>query len=297
MYIPIQRNYKDTLFRMIFQDKVCLLSLYNALNGTNYANPEELQIETLQNAIYMNMKNDLAFVIDSSINLYEHQSTYSPNLPVRDLFYISREFEKFVTKQSLYSSKLVEIPTPKFLVFYNGTEKEWSRKQLRLSDAYKKPMQAPELELVVTMINLNHSENMELLKKCQTLLEYTKYVEKVRSYAKEMDISKAVQRAVEESIREGILEAFLTKYRAEAIQMSIFEYDEEKELKLIRRDERELGRLEGLAEGIRALVLGYLEDGESEVRILQKLMKLFRIEEAEAKEWIYKVERSDVRLE
>ena len=98
MYIPIQRNYKDTLFRMIFQDKVRLLSLYNALNGTNYANPEELQIETLQNAIYMNMKNDLAFVIDSSINLYEHQSTYSPNLPVRDLFYISREYEKFVTK-------------------------------------------------------------------------------------------------------------------------------------------------------------------------------------------------------
>lgn len=311
--IPVQRNYKDTLFRMIFQDRTRLLSLYNALNGTDYSNPDELEIVTLQNAIYMNMKNDLAFVIDCSLNIYEHQSTYSPNLPIRNLFYISRELEKFVFQQSLYSSKLVKIPTPRFLVFYNGNETDWSKKILRLSDAYKKETDEPELELIVTMININHGKNDELLEKCSTLFEYMEYVEKVRTYAEEMEISQAVNRAVEESIREGILKEFLIKYRAEAIQMSIFEYDEEKELKLIRRDEREIGREEGRQEGkeegkeegrqegkrqglhigIQAFILDNLEEGISKDRIIEKLVKRFDIQEDEARQWVIQIKQKE----
>ena len=86
---PVQRNYKDTLFRMIFSDKEALLSLYNAISEKDYKDPDELEIVTLENAIYMNKKNDLAFLIDSSLYLYEHQSTYSPNMALRNLFYIS----------------------------------------------------------------------------------------------------------------------------------------------------------------------------------------------------------------
>ena len=93
-FIPVQRNYKDTLFRMLFSDKKALLSLYNAMSEKDYKDPDELKIVTLENAIYMNMKNDLAFLIDSSLYLYEHQSTDSPNMPLRNLFYISRELEK-----------------------------------------------------------------------------------------------------------------------------------------------------------------------------------------------------------
>ena len=89
--IHVARNHKDRLFRMIFREKKELLSLYNAVNGTSYTNAEELEIVTLENAIYMNMKNDLAFIMDSYLNLYEHQSTYSPNMPLRDLFYIAKE--------------------------------------------------------------------------------------------------------------------------------------------------------------------------------------------------------------
>ena len=100
------RNYKDTIFRMLFSDRKNLLSLYNAVNQSNYNNPDDLEIVTLENAIYMGMKNDLAFIMDTNLYLYEHQSTYNPNMPLRDLFYICSEYQKLVDKKSLYSSTL-----------------------------------------------------------------------------------------------------------------------------------------------------------------------------------------------
>ena len=120
--IRVARNHKDRLFRMIFREKKELLSLYNAVNGTFYTNAEDLEIVTLENAIYMNMKNDLAFIMDSYLNLYEHQSTYSPNMPLRDLFYIAKELQGQVNHRDLYRNTLIKIPTPRFLVFYNGSE-------------------------------------------------------------------------------------------------------------------------------------------------------------------------------
>ena len=95
----VNRNYKDTVFRMLFSDRKNLLSLYNAISGAHYDNPEMLEIVTLENAIYMGMKNDLAFIIDTELFLYEHQSTYNPNMPLRDLFYISSEYQKLVDKK------------------------------------------------------------------------------------------------------------------------------------------------------------------------------------------------------
>ena len=100
--LKANRKYKDTIFRMLFSDKVNLLSLYNAMNGTAYSDPEQLQIVTLKNAVYMGMKNDLAFIIDTNLFLYEHQSTYNPNMPMRDLFYIASEYQKLVDGKSLY---------------------------------------------------------------------------------------------------------------------------------------------------------------------------------------------------
>ena len=95
--VSANRNYKDTVFRMLFSDKKNLLSLYNAVNSRDYTNPDDLEIVTLENAIYMGMKNDLAFIIDTNLYLYEHQSTYNPNMPLRDLFYISSEYQKMLS--------------------------------------------------------------------------------------------------------------------------------------------------------------------------------------------------------
>ena len=96
-----RRDYKDTLFRLLFQDRDRLLSLYNAVNGTSYASSEELTVVTLENAVYMNMKNDVAFLVDFQLNLYEHQSTWNPNMPLRDLFYVSRTYQGLVKDETL----------------------------------------------------------------------------------------------------------------------------------------------------------------------------------------------------
>ena len=77
---------------------------------------------TLENAVYMNMKNDVAFLLDNRLSLYEHQSTWNPNMPLRDLFYVSRTYQGLVKDEILCSSKRLRLPAPHFLVFYNGTE-------------------------------------------------------------------------------------------------------------------------------------------------------------------------------
>ena len=141
---------------MLFSDRKNLLSLYNAVSGSHYDDPEKLEIITLENAIYMGMKNDLAFVLEMGLYLYEHQSTYNPNIPLRDLFYIASEYQALADGKSLYSSGIQKIPTPKFLVFYNGLDhKVPDRMELRLSDAYENPVDEPDLELKVTMLNIN----------------------------------------------------------------------------------------------------------------------------------------------
>ena len=261
--ISVARNHKDRLFRMIFREKKELLSLYNAVNGTSYTNTEELEIVTLENAIYMNMKNDLAFIMDSYLNLYEHQSTYSPNMPLRDLFYIAKELQGQVDHRDLYRNTLIKIPTPRFLVFYNGSEEQAEKKYLRLSDAFQKSMDDPDLELVVTMLNINLGKNRELLNQCQTLKEYAIYVKKVRTYAKSMKVEEAVDRAVRECINEGILREFLLQNRKEAVEMSIFEYDEEAVFEIVRKDEYEKGLQEGLEKGIEKGIEEGREEGFS----------------------------------
>ena len=265
--IHVARNHKDRLFRMIFREKKELLSLYNAVNGTSYTNAEDLEIVTLENAIYMNMKNDLAFIMDSYLNLYEHQSTYSPNMPLRDLFYIAKELQGQVDHRDLYRNTLIKIPTPRFLVFYNGSEEQAEKKYLRLSDAFQKPMDDPDLELVVTMLNINLGKNRKLLEQCQTLKEYAIYVKKVRTYAKSMkNVEEAVDRAVTECVNEGILREFLLQNRKEAVEMSIFEYDEEAVFEIVRKDEYEKGLQEGLEKGIEKGIEEGLEKGMKEGR-------------------------------
>jgi hypothetical protein len=236
---------------MVFREKRELLTLYNAVNGTDYDNPDDLEIVTLENAVYMNMKNDLAFLIEASLHLYEHQSTVTPNLPLRDLFYVAREYERLTAEKSLYTSAIVKIPTPRFLMFYNGTEEQPDCQVLKLSDAYEQKVEEPELELKVTMLNINIGHNAALLEKCKTLKDYSIYVERVRQYAKEMPKEEAVDKAVDTCIKDGILADFLTKYKAEARSMSIFEYDEEREMELIRQAEFEKGEAYGKAEGER----------------------------------------------
>ena len=263
------KQYKDTVFRMLYRDKENLLSLYNAVNNRNYTNPEELQIVTLENAIYMGMKNDLAFIMDMNLYLYEHQSTYNPNIPLRNLFYIADEYQRLVVQKSLYSTAIQKIPTPRFIVFYNGMKKVEDRSEFRLSSAYENPTEDPDLELRVTMLNVNEGHNSKLMEHCRTLKEYAQYVARVRKYAAEsnIELEDAIERAVEECIKEGILEEFLVKNKAEVIKMSIYEYDKEFEEKKLRKAEYEAGRKDGIEVGRQAGI----KVGEK--NILKRLIK------------------------
>ena len=246
--LTANRKYKDTVFRMLFSDRKNLLSLYNAVNGSAYEDEAALEIVTLENAIYMGMKNDLAFIVDTGLFLYEHQSTYTPNMPLRDLFYISAEYQKFVNHRSLYSSGIQKIPAPNFIVFYNGTEKKEDSWINYLSEAYQNLSGEPNLELKVLTLNINEGHNGELMEQCQILREYAQYVAKVREYARETELDVAVEQAVNDCIQNNILTEFLRKNKSEVIAMSIFEYDKEEEEKKLRKAEFEAGREAGKKE-------------------------------------------------
>ncbi len=286
--LSANRKYKDTVFRMLFSDKENLMSLYNAVKKTTNAvenivdrtvhtDPEKLEIVTLDGAVYMGMKNDLAFIIDMNLFLYEHQSTYNPNIPLRDLFYISAEYQKLVDHKSLYSSGLQKIPAPYFIVFYNGTGKKEEYWENSLSEAYENQNGDPRLELKVITLNINEGKNRELMEQCRTLREYAQYVGKVRKYTREMSLDAAVERAVNECIQEGILEEFLRKNRSEVIAVSIFEYDKDEEEKKLRKAEYEAGydtgKLEGKREGIK--------EGERYLILMKNLLKDKRYVDAE----------------
>ena len=264
----VQRNYKDTVFRMLFKDKENLLSLYNALNQTDYTDMSGLEITTLENAVYMNYKNDVSFVFDFELMLYEHQSTVNPNMPLRDLLYVTSILQKRVNAENIYGSKQVMIPSPRFVVFYNGTDPQPERQTLKLSDAYEKKQENPELELTVTVYNINRGYNEEIMDACKMLKEYAMYVEQVRIYAKKMPLAEAVEKAVDYCIKAGILSEFLRKNRAEVIMLSIFEYDEEAHHKLLYEEGMEAGMERGLDEKTRIIVRNMLARGMSDEDIM-----------------------------
>ena len=250
--VTVNREYKSNVFAMLFNDKEKLLELYNALNHSHYTMEDELEIVTLKNAIYMSMKNDLAFVLDCRLMLYEHQSTPNPNMPLRDLFYVSKEYEKMVVTRSLYSREKVKIPAPHFIVFYNGMEKQPEREVLKMSDLYNVEEDDPMLELKVELLNINDGNNEALKESCQTLKEYMQYVNCVRDYIhkKKLTLNEAVEKAVTKCIEKGILTEFMKENRAEVVAMSIFEFDAEKEWKLIREAEYRYGVEIGTERGI-----------------------------------------------
>ena len=250
----IKRDYKSSMFCMLWESKEELLSLYNAANGTHYTNADDLIINTLRNAIYMGMKNDVSFIFEMSLNLYEHQSTVNPNMPLRDLLYVAQVLQGIIKDENLYGTSLVKIPTPKFVVFYNGTVKQPERQTLRLSDSFSRQDNEVNLELIVEVINITPGNNEELVNNCRTLQEYVLYIEKVRKYAADVPIEQAVERAVDECIEEGILAEFLRQNKAEAIAMSIFEYDQEAHMKCVRQEGYEDGKTEGKAEDILELL-------------------------------------------
>ena len=248
--LTANRMYKSRIFAMLFSDRNELLKLYNAINGTSYDDPDLLQVNTLENAVYMSMQNDVSFIIDMRLNLYEHQSTYSPNLPVRYLLYVADVYSDYTKDMNLYGTKAVKLPTPRFVIFYNGQAEQPDRKELKLSELFSIPDADPSLALKAVMLNINKGHNRKLMETCRTLQDYAEYTFRVREYAAEMPLDLAVEQAITECISEGILADFLRKNRAEAKKVSIYEYDEERHMRQTREEGMEEGYANGFSQGI-----------------------------------------------
>jgi predicted transposase YdaD len=236
---------------MLYRNKKRLLSLFNAVNGTQYDNPDDLTITTLEGVLYLGMKNDVSCIIDMMMQLYEHQSTVNPNMPLRNLFYVSDLLQKYIYEEGIdiYSRKQIKIPTPKFVVFYNGDEEQPERKEIRLSKAFSANTGETNMELVVLQININKGQNEELKAACKTLQEYAEFTERAREHRKEMELEDAIRTTIDECIRDGILKDFLLKNKAEVYHMCLYEFDVELHERVLREEEREEGRLEGIREG------------------------------------------------
>ena len=263
------RNHKDALFRMVFSKKEDLLDLYNAVRGTAYQNAEDLEVNTLENVLYMAMKNDISFMIDCTMNLYEHQSSYNPNMPLRGLMYFVQLYSKYADqrKLNLYSSTIQKIPTPQFVVFYNGMKEEPDRQILKLSDAFQ--AEGGCIECEATMLNINLGRNMELMEKCRRLEEYATFVSTVIKYTQSgvLDLGEAIRQAMDECIEKGILSDILTNQRAEVFAVLLETFDKE----LYERDLRENIRAEVKKEHILELVRRKLEKGKSVEEIADAL--------------------------
>ena len=281
--LPVNRIYKDRLYKMIFNDKSELLKLYNAINGTHYDDPAMLTIATLDNAIYMTMENDLSFIIDMRLALYEQQSTVNPNLPLRFLMYITDIYSAYTKDMNIYGSKKVQIPLPSFVIFYNGVKSQPDRTEFFLSELFHPTTDQPALELKAVMLNINKGHNQELMNACHTLRNYSEYVARIRTYSAEMPLTNAVEKAITECIHENILRDFLLKNRAEAKAMSIYEYDEEKTLRMFREEGYEDGERNGK---IQATIEMCLEFNISSDAIVQKLMTKFQFSENQAQEYL-----------
>lgn len=246
----IHRQAKDRFFRFLFEkDREALLQLYNALNGTDYQDALQLQVVTIESAVYIVMKNDLAFVLAGTLSLYEHQSTYNPNMPVRFLIYLAKEYQKLIeqAQESIYGTKQIILPMPQCVVFYNGERMMADEETLRLSDSFMRRDQGVEadVELKVRMLNINYGHNKELLDRCRVLREYALFVDITRKrLAEGQEPKAALEDAVSECIERDILAGFLKKYRAEGLGMLLEEFDVKKYERSLREEGREEGREE-----------------------------------------------------
>lgn len=293
----LNRKYKDRLFRFIFSDKGNLLQLYNAINDSQYNNPDDLVITTIDDVVYMGMKNDLSFIIDDIMSLYEHQSTHSPNLPLRGLFYFSAMYRNYIEpmKQKLYTDSPLRIHFPVYLVFYNGSMEEPERKEIPLSDLFiqnGKGLQ-PALECTALLLNINVGHNQELMEKCRILKEYAQFIHTIRSkISAGLPFQEAVETAVEDCISQNILSEILRKNKAEVIDMILTEYDENEFREFLKEDSwkkgHEAGVQDGIKTGIREIIRTFTELQLPKEQLLDKLTNSFSLSVEEAEEYIEK---------
>ena len=259
-------KFKDNVFCMLYRDKRNLLDLYNALNNSHHTNVDELEVTTLNGGSYMKYKNDASFLLTMNLYMFEQQSSKNPNMPLRFLHYLSDVYRNMYSNDMLHRRSMIKLPVPHFVTFYNGLEK-WieTDEVIKLSDMFELLVDKPEIEIEVRVINING--DADILKKCKTLHDYMTFVNKVRHKTDidKLDIRTAVIKAIDECIEEGILVDFFEEHREEVVEVSIYDYDEEKTRKTLFEEAKEMCRDEVKAEVRKEL------EGEVKAKVRKEL--------------------------
>lgn len=250
----INRNARDRLFKALFgssERKDLTLELYNAINHTSYANPDDIQINTLEDVLYMGMKNDVSFLLMNSMNLYEQQSTENPNMPIRFLLYLAHLYEKYLDQNDLngqlYGTKKMILPAPHLVILYNGRAKETDR-VLRMSDLFEQGASS-DLELQVHLLNINYGKDVPVLEQCKSLRDYAFAIDRYQKGIVNGDREQALAEAIRE-MEDGPVKRYLQSHQKEVTGMLLEEYDEEKVKQYLRREAMEIGHEEGLKQGL-----------------------------------------------
>lgn len=260
-YMSGNREYKSDVFSMLMQDKERALQLYNAMNGSSYDNPEDVEIVIHDGGISLSVRNDASFIVDARLSIYEHQSTVCPNMPVRSLIYFSVILSDMLSDKkkgtksgkNIYGRRLVKIPTPHFVVFYNGEEEQPEVQELKLSDAFEKPTDEPNLELKCKVYNINDGKNKAIMESCGWLNDYMTFVNKVREYHADGafdDLAIDIEKAIDYCIDNDILKEFLKTYRSEVTKSMQLNYEFDRQLELERADAIEEGLEQGIKQGL-----------------------------------------------
>ena len=275
--MKVNKKYKDRLFRHLFNNEIILLELYNAIMGTNYQDWSAIIINTLEDVLFMDMKNDISFIIYNTLMLIEHQSTINENMPRRMIKYLGRLYEKMDSDKpnAIYGRKLVELENPVFIVLYNGVEDYPAEKILNISTALKKgDANKNFVDLEVRVININKGRNPELESKCKTLADYASLIEKVREYQKNHPLEEAIRLAVKYCIDNDILKEYLKQHASEVINMLTAEFNMDDALEVARWEGLEDGREEGIEKGkkeVQNYILDLINQGLTGEEIKKKI--------------------------
>ena len=250
----VNRTYKDALFKKVFKDQQVILDLYNAIRKTHYTDIEAVHVNTIDRVVFLGMENDVSFIIDDCLNIYEHQSTINRNMPIRGLLYLAELYKDYIRENELdiYGKKRIHLPKPIYLVFYNGTEEQPDYEEIYLKDAFGNN-EIPEddfLDFKAVMLNINYGHNKELMERCRPLKEYAIFVDMIRKYlGRGLNIRQAAHKTVEQCLKKGILKDILLKEKGEIEDMITICYDEELHKKREAEYHEEIGEKRGIGLG------------------------------------------------
>ena len=248
------RKYKDSVFTDLFGSdktgKENFLALYNALSGSDFRLEDvKLERKIIEQALYKTYNNDVSWEINGKlIVLVEHQSTVNENMPFRCLEYVTRIYEGIIPVKQRYAEKVYKIPNPDFYVVYIGKKEQPLEQELRLSDAFYEK-DGSKLELVVKIKNCSDPNLLPLVKSCDILKEYCRFIEIVEQNYDKRHPKKSFQKAIELAIEEGILVDYLDRKAREVRNMLCAKYDYKMDIAVKQEEAYKDGLKEGANQG------------------------------------------------